>query len=372
MAQSHPFHKLVIAVTGSAGKSTTKEMIAAILQRKWKIIKTVGNANGTKAAIHDYQSMTKKHHACVLEYGLLRMGHIARHCRAVPPDVAVITNVGSAHIGRFGGSLSKLASGKSEIIRGMNPAGWLFLNGDDPGSKLLATSHFQGKIVKVGIQNEADYRATAIKFSKTGMTFTSTVQEEEHSFFIPIHGEHHVYNALLAIAVADQLGFSPLAIKNGLRSYDRPSRRANVHVLRDDRLLIDDTYSANPHATKGSLQVLRELGKGTRTIAALGSMLEMGVYEKEAHCEVGRYVAEQQVDYLLTYGREAKWIGKAAIAAGMESEKVFHFRTQQGLIKKLLLLMQPNSTVLVKGSNAMNLSPVSDRLMREFVLSDEN
>lgn len=345
----------VIAVTGSAGKSTTKEMVASILQTRWRVFKSPGNMNHLLSTVKNATLITPAHQAVVLEYGMTRRGHIRRHCQYVKPNIGIITNVGTAHIGNFGGDIRKVALAKSELIQNMKQTGLLILNADDDNSRYLVTKGFGGKIRRVGIDRKADYQASSITPQGNGMSFHVKLNGSDHTFFVPIMGRHNVYNALSAIAVAAELGFSPEEIKKGLRSFRKLGRRLTIYRLPHKIRVIDDTFSANPNAVKAAINVLTQIAK-QKKIAVLGTMLEMGVYSVKGHREVGRYAAQKQVDYLLTYGREAEQIGKGAIAAGMPASRVFYFVNRNGLHRRLLELLEENATVLVKGSHGLAMN----------------
>jgi len=352
-----PFHRPVIAITGSAGKSTTKEMLSSILRRQWKIVETHGDRNVMRNT-REHQETFKDptYQAAVLEYGMGTAGQIAQHCKYMQPDFAAITGVGTAHIGNFGGDINRVAAAKSEIIHGMNPYGILFLNLDNPGTKLLETSSFPGRIVTVGVEQPADYQGYDVTFGRGGMLFSVKLRGRAQRFYIPIYGRHHVCNALLAIAMADRLGFSYADIWQGLQQQWRPWGRLTVTQHIDNITVINDSYSANPTAVKAALDVLREVAKG-RAIAVLGDMLELGAYTDSGHAEVGEHLADQGIDYLVTYGDIAQRIGDAAIAKGFPQDRVFHFAiaNRDQLHQHLEQLTTPGSTVLLKASNALEL-----------------
>lgn len=363
MTQPLQFARPVIAVTGSSGKTTTKEMIASILSKRWKIFKTKGNMNLPSHTAKYARQIGASHRAVVLEYGMSRFGQIKRHCQWIRPNIGIITNVGSAHIGNFGGKVNGLVQAKSELIQYMNPLGTLYLNADDANSRLLHTRGFKGTIVKVGIGEKADYRATHIRYASNGMEFQVKLGKAPRTFYIPIYGTHNVYNALFAIAVAHRLGCSVSQIRAGLRSYRRPDRRLIVYRLGNGIQILDDTFSSNPHATKAAINVLCSIEKNRR-IAVLGSMLEMGKYSTAGHKEVGRYLARKKIDYLFTVGKSARQIGIGAVESGMPSHKVKHFPSKEQLHPAIIKQIKPNTTILVKGSHKTKMIDTVIQLIR--------
>jgi UDP-N-acetylmuramoyl-tripeptide--D-alanyl-D-alanine ligase len=388
----------VIAITGSAGKSTTKEMLAAILKTRLSIFKSPDNWNFINHT-QKYKSLIRpKHQAVVLEYGMSGPGHIKRHCQLIKPNMAIITNVGTAHIGSFGGNIRKLAAAKSELILYMVQTGTLVINADDKNSELLLTEDFRGKIITVGIYNKANYQAHHVSYVHGGMSFRVNLggnskqvgqsgqsgkpgklekpegsgepkgsKELEKSggpetFFIPIYGEHQVYNALSAIAIAHTLGFTASEIRRGLRGYQKMQSRLSVYRLKGNVKIIDDTFSSNPQAAKAAINVLATIGKGTN-IAILGDMLALGAYGRKGHTEVGSFLAEKNVHFLLTYGSRAKRIGASAITNGFPAKRVYHFSSRAELNRKALSLLEPGATVLVKGSHDAYMKATVDFLL---------
>ncbi len=349
--------KPMIAVAGSSGKTTTKEMIASILKQKWNILKSPANRNNRSHIRRHVKRIKKSHRAVVLEFGMSGPGHLARSCQIIKPNIAIITMVGTAHIGNFGGSLSNLIHAKAGLIRHMQPRGTLFLNADDNNSRRLPRKNFRGKIMTVGIKNQAKYMAHHISYARGGMAFQVKLGGRGHDFFIPIYGKHNVYNALFAIAVTHSLGFSPGIIKAGLRSYQRPTHRLRVYRLKRGIRLIDDTFNANPNSVKAALDVLTTISKH-KNVAVLGSMGELGRYSQRGHSSVGKYAASKRknLSRLYTYGKEAQQIGWAAVKAGFPRDRVMRSVNRTTLHRNLKRYLQPGSTILVKGSHSMAMN----------------
>lgn len=354
MALNPIMEKPIIAVTGSAGKTMVKTMIAAILREKWVVFESKDYYNITdKTKVHKDQ-ISFIHRAAVLEYGMAFPGVITEHCRLIRPNIGVITNVGLAHVGNFEGKLEQVADAKSELIYGMHPSGILIIDADDQNSKLLHTNAFTGKIFTVGIREKADYQARELELSENGITFLLTLQGREYSFFVPIVGKHNVYNAMFAIAVADQLGFLSTEIQTGLKNLKKPNHRLAIHKLKDGITVIDDTVHAHPAAMKAALDVLENIGQGTK-IAVLGSMWGLGVRTNEDHEDIGRYVASKNIEFLYTYGHVSALISKKAVDTGFSGNNVKHFTDKEVLHRELLELIEPGSTILVKGASRLNM-----------------
>ncbi|KAF1083823.1 UDP-N-acetylmuramoyl-tripeptide--D-alanyl-D-alanine ligase [Sporotomaculum syntrophicum] len=357
----------VIAVTGSAGKTSTKTMIAAIMRTKYITFESSDYWNRTDHTEQHVKLIGPIHRVVVLEYGMAYPGVITRHCELIQPKISVITNVGLAHIGNFAGKIERIAAAKSEIIHGMDPDGVLFVNADDHNSKLLETNAFKGTLKTVGIDTQADYQAKNVNFSENGMYFELFLGEKEYSFSIPIFGRYHVYNALFAIAVADCLGFSPEEIQQGFNEMKKPRHRLDIYRHAEDITIIDDTVHAFPDAMRGAIDVLIEMA-GKKKVAVLGSMPGLSDKHPEEHWKIGEYLKEKKVDYIFTYGNISKNIVIGAVAAGFPPDKARHYsRTAKQLLHQdLAKLIEPGWTILVKGASGLNMYDTVRYLNKHF------
>lgn len=348
--------KPIIAVTGSAGKTMVKTMVSAILRERWVVFESKDYYNTVDKTMVHADEISFIHRAVVLEYGIAFPDALTEHCRIIQPNIGVITNVGLAHIGNFEGKVELLAAAKSELIKGMNPSGILFINADDPNSKLLHTHNFTGKILTVGIESKADYQASKIDYSENGMTFKLILKGKEYPFLIPIFGEHNVYNALFAIGVADQLGFLPTEMQTGLQTMKKPNHRLAVHRLKDGITIIDDTVHSHPPAVKAAIDVLMHIGK-QKKMAILGSMPELGERTYQDYEDIGKYVASKKLDFLYTFGKSSVHIGEGAINAGYPANQVKHYKQSylKVMHKELVYSIEPGLTILVKGASRLNM-----------------
>ncbi|MBY0148960.1 UDP-N-acetylmuramoyl-tripeptide--D-alanyl-D-alanine ligase [Neobacillus niacini] len=354
-----------IAVTGSAGKTTTKSMIASILRQKWFIYESKDVNNAFINTEKNAKRIRKSHQAVVVEFGMAYYGHIVKHCSFITPNIGVITNIGTAHIGNFKGDITKLASAKSELIQHMDQNGVLLINSDDVNSKHLPTHTFPGTIIKIGINTPGHYRAENVEYSEEGMNFTVNLRGRSIPFYIPIFGVHNVYNALFAIAVADRLGFSHEEISTGLKEYKKPRMRMVTRKLNGDITLIDDSFSANLNAMKAAIDVLVNVGGEGTKVAVLGDMKGLGVITKKAHLEVGSYGAMKKVDILYTIGKYSQLASQAALDQGIPLENVIHFEDKETLYQNLSNL-SPGTTILVKGSRTARMEDVVNYLINQY------
>ncbi|WP_010502630.1 UDP-N-acetylmuramoyl-tripeptide--D-alanyl-D-alanine ligase [Paenibacillus elgii] len=355
----------VIAVTGSAGKTTTKEMIASILRRRWTIFKSASNWNLPLNTRKHAKQLRAGHRAAVLEFGMLRKGHIREHCRSLKPSYGVITNVGTAHIGNVGHRVQGIASAKSELIRHMRQTGTLVLNADNANSKLLSVKGFQGRLLKVGIRNKAHYKAYGIRFLGRGVAFRVRLNGKEERFFIPCLGVHNVYNALNAIAITHSMGFTASEIRKGLAKYPIPYRRLVRTELPGRITLIDDTFSSNPDATKAALDTLASVSRKHK-IAIIGYMKDMGKYAVRGHDEVGKYAARNRLTRLYTVGKLARHIAAGARKAGFPATRIRSFASRPQLERALAGTIKPGTAILVKGTHLLKLEKTVSFLKRSL------
>lgn len=345
--------KPIIAITGSAGKTTTKAFLASILSKKWNVFQSKDYWNTTEHTKQHKELITEAHEAVVLEYGMAYPGVITEHCRIIQPKISVVTNIGLAHVGNFDGDIKGVAHAKSELIHGMDQQGLLVINQDDDNSKLLETKQFKGKIITVGIHKPADYQAYDVRYVEDGMKFKMKLQNEEIELYIPILGEHHVYNALNAIAVADQLGFTPNEIQAGVQ-FKKPPRRLTLYHCRNNITLIDDTVHSHPQGARAAIDVLAAISK-KRKIAIIGQMRELGDLREEEYRKLGEYIADKKIDVLITYGFRTEEIGQAAKNKGFPATHIHHFINKDYLHELLDKLVKSGDTILVKGASKTNM-----------------
>lgn len=346
------FQLPVVGLTGSVGKTTTKEFIALVLGAKYNTLKTQGNLNNEIGVPQMLFRLEDSHTAAVIEMGMNHFGEISRLTRAVAPTVGLITNIGVSHIENLG-SRAGILQAKLEILEGMAPDAPLIVNIDND---MLRTVKLGDRpLLTFAIDDQsADFTATDI--AEQGSTTTFTVH---HSTFtqpvtIPTVGIHNVYNALAAMAVGYVTGVDPDAAASALANYVPAGMRQNL-VQVGGVQVIEDCYNASPDSMRAALQTLGKLPVHRR-YAVLGAMLELGDYAKEAHTQVGMMAAENGIDGVLAYGADAAYIVEAAKQAGLENARLFD--TKEALAQSLVQQVQPGDGVLFKGSRGMHLEDV--------------
>ena len=346
----------VIGITGTNGKTTTKELISSVLCQAHNVLYTLGNLNNHIGVPLTLLAMPEDTEAAVVEMGINHFGEMHRLSEMVKPDICVMTNIGQCHL-EFLGSRDGILKAKSEIFDFMNPEGTVCVNGDD--DKLMTIGEVHGKKpVHFGLSPENDIYADAI-VSRGLLGSTATIHTPDAVFDvqIPLPGAHMVLNALAATAVGLQLGLTTEQIAAGIAAVQAVSGRSRV-VQAKDLVLIDDCYNANPVSTKAALDLL-SLADG-RKVAVLGDMFELGEKERELHGQVGAYVAEKGIDCLYCAGNLSKEMYRAAKEAGIDC--VEHFADTDALLAALPGLLQPGDSVLIKASHGMGYAKIVEAL----------
>lgn len=357
----------VVGVTGSVGKTSTKEMIASVLAQKYCVHKTKGNFNNELGLPLTIFDLTEEHEIAVLEMGISDFGEMHRLAQIARPDTCVITNIGLCHL-EFLGDRDGVLRAKTEIFDFLKEDGYIVLNGND--DKLRTVRNVDGILpVFYGIpEQETDlisFYATDIRPLGLGGS-SCTIHTPAGSFevTIPIPGRHMVMNALAAAAVGEHYGLSLQQIRAGIESVERVGGRLNI-VETDRYTLIDDCYNANPMSVKASLDVLADAGSAEgarkgRLVAVLGDMFELGPDELAMHAGVGAHAAACGIDLLVTIGERSRSMYEAAIGKGMPN--VCHFDTVDLFLEQADGLMMEGDTVLIKASHAMKFEKIVERL----------
>jgi len=344
----------IIGVTGTSGKTTTKEMLGSVLGQKWPVMKTRSNLNLPDFVPGHILRLRKSHGAAVFEIGMDGPGQIGKQSRVVKPNIGIITFIGQGHVGAFNNK-DEVIKEKSDIMIGIPADGHLLLNADDPKTAKIDLSGFKGQVHYFGIKNKAGITACDIRNEDHGTRFRAEAPGLDEEFFIPTFGVHNVSNALAAILAARLAGVETGYIKKGLARYRKPAMRLQVVKGIRNTLLINDTYNANPESVIAGLDVLKLLGTGRKTVAVLGNMLEQGKYAGEAHRRVGKKAAGLKLDLLITVGVLAREIANGALQDGMDKEKVISFNKRLHAGQYLHKTLPERAVVLFKGSRGAYL-----------------
>lgn len=345
----------VVGITGSVGKTSTKEMIASVLSQKYNVLKTAGNFNNEIGLPLTIFNIRDCHEVAVLEMGISNFGEMHRLTKMARPDVCVITNIGLCHLENLG-DRDGILKAKTEMFDYMQPDAKIILNGDD--DKLITVKEVKGVTPKYfGLSSKCDANANNIQsLSLKGTSCEISLGDKSFSATIKIPGHHMVYNALAGALVGQELGLTPDEIKAGIEALLPVSGRNNL-IETDSLMIIDDCYNANPVSTKASLDVLALAD--SRKVAILGDMFELGENEKELHFGVGEHAAHKNIDLVICIGALSLNTARGAESAGA---KVLHFETKSDFLTRANSILQKGDTVLVKASNGMKFKEIVENL----------
>ena len=344
-----------VQITGSVGKTTTKEMIAAVLGAKLNVLKTLENFNNDIGTPLTLFGLSPEHQAAVIEPGMNHFGEIEYLGAMVRPDIAVISNIGDAHI-EYLGSREGILKAKCEIFEHLKDDGIAILNGDDA---LLDTVTLPQRIIRCGQSEHCQVRISDIlDHGVNGITCTVTSEKDVYHLNIPAPGEHMAYAASIAVAVGEVLGLSKEEIIRGVAAYAPIGSRMHILRLSDGRVLLDDCYNANPQSVSAALEVLART-ECERRVAVLGDMGELGDLTEQAHFNAGALAAMLGIDFVVAIGSKAVKIADGAAMGGAE---VLHFATREEAMPTLREQLQPHTTMLIKASHAMHFEEIVKEL----------
>ena len=347
-----------IALTGSVGKTTTKEMIACVLASKYKTVYTQNNYNTQLGQCLTAFLADDETEAIVFEMGMDRKGEISEYCEWILPDIAVITNIGTAHLERLG-SREAIASAKLEIAERLKEDQPLIVNSDSDFLSPARVRHDVGNtciLCSVGKKREFDFCISDVSHSAEGGISFNLSEKSSGStqgFMLPLLGVHNAVNASLAVAVGRFMHIPMSLAAQALAHVQSPNRRLSLLKV-NEITIIDDTYNAGPDSIKAAIDTM-SMVDGNRTLAILSDILELGPLEREGHMDVGRYAAEQGIDLLFAIGERAKYYSEGALAVN-KNMRVFHYDTKEAAFSDILSTLQAGDVVLIKGSNATKIS----------------
>jgi len=351
----------LVGVTGSTGKTTTKDMIASVLGVRRRTLKNEGNFNNEIGLPLTLLELDDSYEAGVVEMAMRGPGEIHTLCEIARPKGAVITNINETHLELLG-TVSNIAAAKGEILECIPSEGFALLNAESPFIDREA-KRCRGKVVYYGIDQPAEIRGENIRSEGTGSRFDAVIDDQTHNFYLPVPGRHNVMNALAAIGVGLEMGITVEDIASGLASVALTGMR--LEVIESGKMkIINDTYNASPASTRAALGVLKDLAGGRRAVAVLGSMLELGARAEGGHREVGETAATLGLDYLITVGELAGHIVEGAVDAGFSQNRAFWRQDHDGAMEILTGLLQDGDVVLVKGSRGMEMERVVQQLLK--------
>lgn len=346
----------VIAITGSCGKTTTKDLIASCLQSRAAVSKTVGNLNNLIGLPLTIFGLNKAHQYAVWELGMNAFGEIARLTQIAEPTMGMITNVGQAHLEGVG-DVSGVARAKGELFLGMTKGSLAFVNLDDPYIQKMPTP---ANRFTYGFSTHADVCCTwhenSSKGDRNGMGIFLRTKDCQAEFWVPLMGRHHAQNVTACYAVCTQLGLTAGEIQKGLDAFQLPAGRGRTMVLKEGIIVVDETYNSNPSSLYECLQSVAASYADHRKIAVIGEMFELGDQAAPLHCQAGEQIADCKYDLLLAFGEHAEEIKKGFIKKSSGAAQAFTDKAK--LNKALKNQLQKNDVVLVKGSRGVRMEDV--------------
>lgn len=350
----------VVAITGSVGKTSTKDMVASVIAQKYKVLKTQGNLNNEIGLPLTVLSL-KDEEIMVLEMGMNSFGEISMLTDIAKPDIAIITNIGTAHIGNLG-SRENILKAKLEILEGLNEKGTVIVNYDnDMLNDWLKKQTTNYNIITYGLDQRSDITGKDIQTEEDSSTYQAIIAGKTYKVKIPIGGEHFVSNSLCAIAVAKALEIPEEKAIIGIEEFKLTQKRMETKQAKCGAKVINDSYNASYDSMKAALAYLGTL-QNARKIAVLGDMLELGEYSKQMHEKVGEEVRKNNIDMLICVGEASTNIAQKAEEEGMEKQKIFLCKTNEEAITILQKQLKKEDVVLLKASSTLNFSQICDAI----------
>ena len=344
----------IVAVTGSNGKTTTKDLTAAALNGLGHVQKTSGNFNNEIGVPMTLLELNDKHNAAVVEIGMRGLGQIESLAKVVKPTIGIVTNVSETHIELLG-SIENIARAKGELVEAIKSGGTIILNADNKHTAEMRTLAGAGvKVMTYGLENPADVTAKDVLIGSVSTEFTLSYRGEDFDFEIPMLGRHNVSNALAAIAAGLTLGLTVEEIQRGISTLTTTKMRFEV-IRRDGLTIVNDAYNASPASMRVAIKTASEIYSG-RLIAVLGDMLELGDIAEAVHREIGAELVENKFDTLITLGELGKFIAAGARDAGLKN--VYTFDTHEDAAKKIIEIVHDGDTILFKASHVMHMEKI--------------
>lgn len=352
----------LIGVTGSVGKTSTKDIIANVVSQKYNTLKTEGNRNnniGLPFTVFGLQD----HEAAVIEMGMNHLGEISELTKIAKPTISVITNVGTSHIGNLG-SRENILKAKLEILDGMDKK-IIVINNDNDLLHDFYLKNLDNSDIEIhtyGIDNESEISAEDIILNENSSEFICNIKDKKIKVKVPVGGIHFVYNALCAITVGRLLGIIIEQIQNGIETFELTKKRMEITELKNGVTIINDSYNASFESMKASLEYLNGLDN-LRKIAVLGDMFELGEFSKELHEKVGEEAARNNLDMLICAGENARYIAEAAKENGMNERKIYYFENKFEIVDFIKDNCEKGDAILFKASNGMRFFEIAEKLL---------
>lgn len=359
------FNIPVIGVTGTCGKTTTKEMIKHILSSKYSNIVATYKSNNQRAYNIKYlMQIDDATEIAAIEMGITFPEDLSIYCRYFKPQIGVVTNIGVDHLDRCK-TLGNYIRAKSKLLDGMDNKGTLILNADSENIKKIDLSNYKGKVIYFGFNEEADFIGHGIREVEKGINFILKRDNKDYKVFIPVKGQFNVYNALGAIAATYEAGIKIEEAIERLKSFNNIERHFQIRHGINGCLIIDDTWSSNPTSAAAAIRMLKSYSEGKKTVAILGRMTLLGEREIELHRQLGEQIAELGINNLVTIDDTAKYIGMGAVDKGMSGGSIYNCSDLNEIMSILNILLDENTIALVKTDMFDSCTGLMEKLIRE-------
>ncbi len=353
----------VIAITGSVGKTSTKDIVANVVSQKYKTLKTIGNNNNNIGLPFTILRLQDEE-AIVLEMGMNHFGEISLLSDIAKPNICIITNIGTSHIGNLG-SRENILKAKLEILEGAKDPTIIVNNDNDLLHKWQEKNKEEKNIITYGIQEKSNINAKEITLNQNESEFICNIKGKDEKVKVPVGGEHFILNSLCAICVGEKLNIDTNKILKGIEEFELTKKRMEIIQAKNGIKLINDTYNASLESIRASLKYLSSL-EGNRKIAVLGDILELGEYSKTLHKQVGEEVCKNNIDILICRGENAKYIVEEAQKKGMKKEQIYYLKNNDEVAKKIKEIVKLNDIILLKASNGMKFFDIVEKIKDEI------
>lgn len=347
-----------LAVTGSSGKTTTKDMLYFAVSESRKTLRNLGNLNSEIGLPMTVFNLDESHECAVLEMGMYVQGEIDYLAEIVKPHFAIITNVGVAHI-QSAGSRENILKAKMEIANYMTQSDVLLINGDNDMLQTVDTGAIKPSVYKYGLEEHNDIRLISYETTESGMKIRADILGKITEYEIPTLGIHNIYNSLSVMGLCSLMGLDMKKSAEGIRKYQPSKYRMEIKSV-SGKTLIEDFYNANPDSLRASIETFRQM-QGERKVAVLADMLELGAISEKEHMNAG-IQASEIFDVIICIGSDAKYIGKGAIENGFDKGRVYYFASNEEAVSEINSILRPGDAVLMKGSRGMKLEEVAESI----------
>lgn len=354
----------VIAITGSVGKTSTKDIVANVVSQKYKTLKTIANHNNNIGLSFTILNAHEDIEAMVLEMGMNHFEEIDLLSKIAKPNICIITNIGTSHIGNLG-SRENILKAKLEILNGAKNPYIIVNNDNDLLHKWAIENKEEFKIKTYGIKKPSDVQPSNVIVKEDKSQVEIQIRNQENIIEVPVGGEHFVLNSLCAIEVGILLNIKNEEIKNGIETFKLTKNRMDIKILKNQIKIINDAYNASVESVEAIIKYVQNI-EANRRIAVLGDIFEVGKYSKEIHEKIGEIVCKNNIDILICSGENAKYIVNSAKEKGFKKENVYYLEDKEEIVELIKKIVQPQDLVIFKASNGMKFYDIAEKVKTEL------